>query len=344
MERRVTIKDVGAKAGVHHTTVSLALRNHPSIPETTRARIRAAAEALGYRPDPVLASLMRYRRAMHPRAQRPVALWLTNYETRGLWRRTRVFEEYFNGAKERAEQLGFQLEEFWLREHGMSVTRARQIFHARGITAMLIAPQPRDGLSLDLAWEDMAAVSLGYTLARPRLNLVTCHHFASMRVLMENLFGLGYGRPGLALPVVVDHRVHRGWLGGYLVAQTALPMSRRLAPFLFEKLSDAALSRWLRRARPDVVIAAITQQDQAWDALGRLGWRVPEDIGVAFTSLHEAKDKRAGISENPRVIGATAMDMLSGQWQRNERGVPATPVCTLIEGTWRMGTTVRRMI
>ena len=39
-ERRVTLSDIAKKAGVHVTTVSLAMRNHPRLPETTRQRIQ----------------------------------------------------------------------------------------------------------------------------------------------------------------------------------------------------------------------------------------------------------------------------------------------------------------
>jgi len=40
-ERRVTLADIARKAGVHVTTVSLAMRNHPRLPEKTRQRIQA---------------------------------------------------------------------------------------------------------------------------------------------------------------------------------------------------------------------------------------------------------------------------------------------------------------
>ena len=43
---RVTLADIAAKAGVHVTTVSLALRNSPRLPVATRERIRKLAEQL----------------------------------------------------------------------------------------------------------------------------------------------------------------------------------------------------------------------------------------------------------------------------------------------------------
>ena len=43
---RVVLADIAKKAGVHVTTVSLALRNSPRLPEATRTRIRALAESI----------------------------------------------------------------------------------------------------------------------------------------------------------------------------------------------------------------------------------------------------------------------------------------------------------
>ncbi|MCS6242426.1 MAG: LacI family DNA-binding transcriptional regulator [Opitutus sp.] len=40
---RVTLKWIAFKAGVHITTVSLTLKDHPSRPATTRNRIKALA-------------------------------------------------------------------------------------------------------------------------------------------------------------------------------------------------------------------------------------------------------------------------------------------------------------
>ena len=49
-EKYVTLKDVARRAGVHFTTVSLALRRHPGIPAQTRLRLMAIAKELGYSP------------------------------------------------------------------------------------------------------------------------------------------------------------------------------------------------------------------------------------------------------------------------------------------------------
>ncbi|WP_242662580.1 LacI family DNA-binding transcriptional regulator, partial [Teichococcus deserti] len=46
--RRPTLTEVAAQAGVSRATVSLVLRDSPLVAEATRARVQAAAEAVGY--------------------------------------------------------------------------------------------------------------------------------------------------------------------------------------------------------------------------------------------------------------------------------------------------------
>jgi DNA-binding LacI/PurR family transcriptional regulator len=49
--RRPSIADVASFAGVSHQTVSRVLNKHPSVREVTRARVLAAIDQLGYRPN-----------------------------------------------------------------------------------------------------------------------------------------------------------------------------------------------------------------------------------------------------------------------------------------------------
>ena len=51
LNRRPSISDVAHFAGVSHQTVSRVLNKHPSVREITRARVLAAIDQLGYRPN-----------------------------------------------------------------------------------------------------------------------------------------------------------------------------------------------------------------------------------------------------------------------------------------------------
>jgi LacI family transcriptional regulator len=64
MGKPVTIGDVAARAGVSPTTVSHALSGRRSVSAATLARVRQAADELGYRPNQVASSLRTKRTQM----------------------------------------------------------------------------------------------------------------------------------------------------------------------------------------------------------------------------------------------------------------------------------------
>lgn len=51
----------------------------------------------------------------------------------------------------------------------------------------------------------------------------------------------------------------------------------------------------------------------------------------------------AGVNQHAKVIGAAAVDLVNGQLQRNEFGIPAHPKLVLIKGEWVDGETVRHL-
>ena len=185
MPRQATLQDVAVAAGVHRTTVSLALRDHPRIPAATRERIKAIAGRLGYRINPLVAALMQTRRL--GRSERHVTLaFVTNYPTRFGWRpKHHDRPDYFPGATRRAHELGYKLEDFWLREPGMTPARFCRILAARGINGLLIARLPPDQHALDLEWNRFSCVALGMTLRSPVLHHVTENHFDTVAQAMQ---------------------------------------------------------------------------------------------------------------------------------------------------------------
>ena len=66
---------------------------------------------------------------------------------------------------------------------------------------------------------------------------------------------------------------------------------------------------------------------------------MPEDIGFAFVSVQEKGDVVSGMHQNPRRVGSAAVDLLVSLLERQETGIPKTPMHVLIEGEWRDGQT-----
>ncbi len=61
MQRRSTLDDVAKRAGVSRALVSIVMRDVAGASEQTRTRVRAAADELGYRPDPRARRLRQHR-------------------------------------------------------------------------------------------------------------------------------------------------------------------------------------------------------------------------------------------------------------------------------------------
>src|SRR5262245_4788138 len=76
-----TLREIARRAGVSHTTVSLSLRNDPSIPDRTRARLHRLADAMGYRSNVLVSALMTQLRLRHRRSTPEVVGFLTGGPT-----------------------------------------------------------------------------------------------------------------------------------------------------------------------------------------------------------------------------------------------------------------------
>jgi LacI family transcriptional regulator len=156
LQARPTIRDIGRKTGYHYSTVSLALRDHPRIPESTKQIIREAAKGLGYQPDPALSALCAYRLMKRPPKEQTVIAWLTNHRGRTGWKRSACTRDYFEGASQHATERGYRLETFWLSEPGMTGQRMSKILWTRGIQGVLLPPQEQL-TTIELAWENLSA-------------------------------------------------------------------------------------------------------------------------------------------------------------------------------------------
>jgi len=338
MSANVTLQDVADRAGVHRSTVSLALRDHPRISPEVRRNVQAIAHELGYRVNPLVAALMQSRRS--GQATKDVVLaFVTSYPTRDGWRPLRHDRpDFFPGAVARARDFGYRLEPFWCREPGVSPRRFCDILSNRGITGMIIGRLPPGQRALDLEWDRFSSVALGMTLREPRLHHVTENHFSTVSQAMQRCLERGYRRIGFVFSEANDSpRVGDRWLGAYLRQQLAYPAKDRLAVCPGDPADAATFSTWVRRERPDAILATHGRHILGW--LQDLKLRVPRDVGVVDLE-NRPESTCAGIHYDPAKVGALAVEMLVGLMHRNETGVPADPHEVLLTGQWRDGTTL----
>ncbi|MDP0495280.1 MAG: LacI family DNA-binding transcriptional regulator [Verrucomicrobiota bacterium JB024] len=337
---RVTQKEIAEATGLTQATVSMALANHPKISQDTLQKVRSVAQSLGYRPDPFLTALSAYRRQSAPTRYQATLAWLVNEGENPHWRKSSTFRHYFEGAERRAAQLGYRLEEHRLQCEGMTPQRLSQMLRARNIPGILVAPQPDPGMSIQFDFTHFSAVTFGYTLVNPALHLATLHQFRSMTKLMDNLYHLGYKRPGLALSDESDRRADFNWSAAFWSGQRHWPVKERISPFIPKPLTKENFAKWFYKKRPDVVVTI-----WAWvrDWLIEMGESIPESTGFALLSVPDEEKVFSGIWENPQLIGERALEFLVDLIHRRECGVPDVPLSQLIDGTWVDGTTLRPM-
>ena len=339
-EHRVTQQDVANIVGVNRSTVSLALKNHPSIPEATRQKIREAAAELGYTPDPMLSSLAAYRTRGNPQTYHGTLAWLVNNIPPFQWDECGMFLQNYLGAKNRAAIYGYSLETFDLQALQMSQARLAGVLRSRNISGILLCPQPRPNTRLDFPFEYFSSVTIGYSLRSPRLHTVSPSQFRAMVLTMQELYKLGYQRIGFAYMSDTDERVGHNFLAGYLVESHINAPHVRIPPEDAKKLDPARLKKWVSKYKIDAIVV----ESPVLKMVKAAGIRCPEDLGVASASLSpDNKHELAGVMESSYHAGEVAVDFIVAQIQQGFRGIPDQARQIHIEGKWVPGPSLRQV-
>ena len=193
---RPTLRTLAAEAGVSVTTMSFALRGSTEVSVATRERLQKLAKARGYRSNPLVTTLLSQVRRRKLRGDDAVIGYINTWWPRSVWESCNTKSGQFRGAARRASELGFRLENFWLREPGMTPARLVQILKARGIRGVLIGPLQDQTEVIELPWDDFTVATVGYSLHQPEIPRACPGHFRGMHRTMLELIGRGYRRIG----------------------------------------------------------------------------------------------------------------------------------------------------
>ena len=339
-DKRVTMRDIAAKLGVSHVTVSYALRGVPRVSPALRERICDEAKKMGYKPDPMLQALSTYRRTSRETRIQSALAWLCCWDPPELMHTRKEFHAYWLGVKSVAEKHGYRLERLAPNER-LSVGRIQQIMQARNIRGVLIPP-PQSTFSQDLSgfdWSKFAVVKFGHAFDNLRVNLVTSAHTYNAALAIRKMTERGYRRVGF---VSSEYSIRRTlFLSGVLLAQADLAERNRV-PFLSLSEADVKsggserLRVWIEKEKPDAILSNLSEVPSMVRAAGH---DVPGDIGFAALSVHDG-NADAGIDQKPFEIGKAACEsvvslILHGGW-----GAPEAPREVLIEGAWVDGSSL----
>jgi DNA-binding LacI/PurR family transcriptional regulator len=336
--RIVTLKDIASELGVHHSTVSRALRKDPQVSKSIQEKAARVAERMGYKPDPVMQALSRYRLGKLDRQYLGTLAWLVNECPKQIETRKPGFMMHFESSQKVAEQSGYKLQYFYLKEKGMTTKRMRDILRSRGICGVLLPPQPLGGTSLKMDFSSFSVMTIGNTLASPQFNKVGPSQYANSYSMAKRLLEDENRMVGIYLPRTIDKRSDGRFSSGFWRAQQEIPESRRIPICLPDAYCESEFKNWFKEHRPNTLIST---PEPTYEWLTRLGIDIPGEVENYFPADQPDDHICAYIQEDWPRIYHTAVVHLIGQVERGELGIPVLPHRVTIRGSWVDGRLAR---
>ena len=322
MAARITLKDLAAAAGVSLATASLALRNDRNASRATCERVQALAREMGYRPDPVIASLAARRFHTPGQLRHAPLVFATQYSGKPSASKARYVEEL--GAQ--AQRLGYSFKHYEVGSREELARAARRWYH-QGVRGVVF------GLFEEIAWVrevDLSAFSLvflGGSARAPLLNTVKADVARGVELAWVHA---GAGRIGVVVhrydPPLRDDQAREGMARSLLAA---LPARRRVPIHLesyrrsFEE-QTSRLSEWIARHKPERILGQPALAPLLDD----------ERRARLVLTMQNPAPRFPGAVEPMEILARRAVEWLDTAVRHGERGLPERPVELLVPPIW----------
>lgn len=335
MPQSLSMRQLAKLAGVSQSTVSLALRHHPSITAATRERIQRLAAEAGYQPNAMVSTVLGSVR--RKTARKWSLAWLNGTRSRDAWQRLPYLSPFLLGARQRAAEMGCSIDEFWSGEPHLTEKRLASILHARGIDGIIFAggdPRPI---------HDFSSIGVGYSCEPVVGRRVNPDLFHNVRFLISELARRGFQRILFINSEQNDQRACG------LISAAARSASATFVPpraFLYMELDENSPDRSRRkflselaRFQPEVVACALDSV-AGWCATA--GIAIPRDLQMAqlFATAQKGTIRWSGVDHRMEAVGAKLVDELIAQL--SGAPVDTESIELLIKGRWVEGETLKK--
>lgn len=354
MKHAPSLADIARKAGTAISTVSLALRNDARVAVPKRRRIQKIAAEMGYQANPLVARLMfELRKSRKQKYVATLAVINTSTMPPDYYNKISNMAAWHQGLHQRAKQLGYNLDHFWLHDPGCQPHQVERILRARNIQGVVF-----QGVMVESDLEPCKAivgsfpsVVMGVHLRQPALNFISNDHYFSAFHACGQLRKAGYRRIGIVLDRwlddVLEHRYVAGYYASHQQSEKSLPVlylnepMANVHPEASPRLEGKKkFEEWIRQHHPD---ACICINSYIVDWIRDQGISIPTDMGFALLDLpRELNGIVAGMEPRSIETGMKTIDVLVGQIHRGEEGLPGFQTGTMIESQWMPGPTVRK--
>ena len=269
-ERRPTIHDVAARAGVSKSLVSLALRGSSKVSDASREAIERAVVELGYRPNATARSLA-------DRRSRTIGINMAEIDNP-------IFPQVLHGAYGVIRGRGYNtMLVSGERDPELESTELSKLLEFQVEGLMLISHRLPAPTVRSLAAEVPTVILTLRGITGPGIDTVTTDDEAGARMAMRHLFDLGHTEiahvsGGTLEPGVIRERVYREEM-----TAAGLGDRIRVGPGDLTNLGGLEAARSLLRegSAPTAIFASNDiSAIGAMAACQEFGLRVPDDISI----------------------------------------------------------------
>jgi LacI family transcriptional regulator len=333
-------KAIAQKLSLNQSTVSRALKNDPRVNEATRQQVLDAALELGYRTNPLVATLMEQIRTGREVKDRGCLAIIVDSFSKEHWHEFDAFRQHSLGFTEQAQKRGYRTECFFLREKDMTDARLDEILYGRGIDGIfLAAPYWRaNAAPFQIKWERYCLGTVGFSWSHIQVDRICGAHRRNADRCYLQLREQGYQRIGMVMTETGVDWANHAWTASSSLHQSQSTPVNRIPDFVYHARKDhsARLRKWMDQWQPDALICT-GEEDAEFIHQNRANLTI---IPVVLCS-RPVESIYAGMDENNRIAGQKACDLVTSKIMHNERGLPKHPQTILIEGSWKEGNALK---
>lgn len=333
MSTAPTLQDIAQKLKLAKSTVSYALRNDPRVTPETRERVQRVARQMGYQKNPLVAAWMHQVRSGQSEETKATLAVISCYLPPQDIKTNPSAQLMLEGIRHHAKRYGYAVDVFWLHPKGLSGKRLNQILKARGIYGVIfLIPPVGDKELSEFDFSQVSSAAYSYRIRQPDLHRVATHHPYLLNQAAKQLLESGSNRIGLALSGYDDeyyHHFRMGWASvGFNLG------AKKIAPLLLQKQDCPKKEEVLAYVQNKQIDGLLISNVLHLHYIGLESVDFPPDFRLAVLNRISG-NSYPGMSQKNEAIGAALVDLVVGQLNRNERGLPSDPKTVLIKGEWQ---------
>jgi DNA-binding LacI/PurR family transcriptional regulator len=317
--------------GLSKATVSLALRNKGTLSVRTRERVKAAALALGYVPDPLLSALVSRRKGV--RLDRLPIAFVAGEDTWGV-------REMYAGMVAGADAMGYGCEFLKASTEKVMAQRIRELWH-RGCRGMVFHHVPGGGWLKNPVLRQMSLIQCRLGMHPLPLTTVRSGILFKTQETYARVVDAGYKRIGSLILKTTADGSHpedllrlgaEGMVRSKFQDQVRFTESLLITPDQFSHTEWSERTQaWFKKQKPDAVVMTLSSFRHLFK----------EELPPAAYILINQDDPEAaslsGMMDNTRLIGRKCLDMIDQHIRTNQFGIPEHPYELVMPSVWQEG-------